>query len=96
MEAVKDFISAALPWVVMGLLLAVYFAVSAKNNKKGKADDNYAAEGMGLGMCLGLCVYTAIGQNVGIGLSIGMLFGLAIGSGIRKEKKEESSDDEEK
>ena len=34
MEAVFDFIRVALPWIAVGLLLAVFFAMSAKKKKK--------------------------------------------------------------
>ena len=50
MEAIIDFIRAALPWVAMGLLLAVFAARSAGRKKKEKEIDNYGTEGMCLGM----------------------------------------------
>ena len=50
MKAVFDFFRAALPWVVMGLLLAVFAARSAGRKKKEKESDNYGTEGMCLGM----------------------------------------------
>ena len=51
MKAVFDFLRAALPWVAMGLLLAVFAARSAGRKKKEKESDNYGTEGMCLGMC---------------------------------------------
>ena len=39
MEAVFDFFRAALPWIGMGLLLAVYFSGSVKN--KEDQSENY-------------------------------------------------------
>ena len=83
MENVSDFLQAALPWIVMGLLLAVFFARSAK--EKENSSDNYAMEGMGYGMSLGLCLFTALGKNIGTGLCLGILLGLVIGSSIKKE-----------
>ena len=89
MKDVMDFLSAALPWICIGLLLAIFFAQSArKNNKKA---ENYSTEGMALGMCFGVAIGTAFGNNTGIGLSLGMLAGLVIGSCIEKK-----GDDEEK
>ena len=85
METVFDFIRAALPWVAMGLLLAVFAARSAGRKKKEKEIDNYGTEGMCLGMCFGTAIGTAFGNNIAIGLPLGMLFGLAIGSSIKKE-----------
>lgn len=93
MEAIIDFIRAALPWVAMGLLLAVFAARSAGRKKKEKEIDNYGTEGMCLGMCFGTAIGTALGNNTGIGISLGMLLGLAVGSSIKKE--EQSNDEKE-
>ena len=93
METVFDFIRAALPWIVMGLLLAVFAARSAGRKKKEKEIDNYGIEGMCLGMCFGTAIGTAFGNNIAIGLPLGMLFGLAIGSSIKKE--EQNNDEKE-
>ena len=93
MEAVFDFLRAALPWIAIGLLLAVFFARSAGKKKKEKEIDNYGTEGMCLGMCFGTALGAAFGNNIAIGLSLGMLFGLAIGSSIKKE--EQNNDEKE-
>ena len=85
MENVIDFIRAALPWIAVGLLLAVFFARSAGKKKKEKESDNYGTEGMCLGMCFGTAIGTAIENNTGIGITLGMLIGLAIGTCIKKE-----------
>ena len=88
MDAIIDFIRAALPWIVMGLLLAVYFARCAGKKKKEEQTGDYGAEGMCLGMCFGTAIGTAFGNNIAIGLPLGMLFGLAIGSSIKKEEQD--------
>lgn len=75
----KDFIFAALPFIIIGICLAIIFA----NNKEGKK--TYLAEGMSIGMCLGVAIASALHINFGLGISIGMLIGEAIG--ITKEKK---------
>ena len=93
MENVIDFIRAALPWVAMGLFLAVFAARSAGRKKKEKEIDNYGIEGMCLGMCFGTAIGTALGNNTGIGISLGMLIGLAVGSSIKKE--EQNNDEKE-
>ena len=85
MENVIDFIRAALPWIAVGLLLAVFFARSAGKKKKEKQSDNYGTEGMCLGMCFGTAIGTAIENNTGIGITLGMLIGLAIGTCIKKD-----------
>ena len=95
MEAVFDFLRAALPWIVMGLLLAVFFARSAGKEKKEETPDNYGTTGMCLGMCFGTAIGTALGNNTGIGISLGMLLGLAIGSCIKKEGHSEDNDETE-
>ena len=91
MKNVIDFLSAALPWISIGLLLAIFFAQSARKKKGDKTKETYATEGMALGMCFGTAIGTSIGNNTGIGMSLGMLLGLAIGSGI--EKKEKNKDE---
>lgn len=82
MEAILTFIRAAAPWVIMGLLVAVFAArgASGKEQKKQKQpEDNYGVEGMCLGMCLGAAIGTALDNNTGLGISLGMLVGLALG-----------------
>ena len=85
MENVLDFLRAAMPWVAMGLLLAVFAARSAKKKNEEDQTDNYGTEGMCLGMCFGTAIGTAIENNTGIGITLGMLIGLAIGTCIKKE-----------
>lgn len=87
MEDVFDFLRAALPWVAMGLLLAVLFARSAGKEKKEETPDNYGTTGMCLGMCFGTAIGVALGNHIGLGISLGMLIGLAVGSGIKKEEQ---------
>ena len=89
LKTIFDFIHAALPWIAIGLLLAVFFArkTSAKNEKE--TDGDYGIEGMCLGMCLGSAIGAAGVVTIGIGISFGMLIGLVIGTFIQKEEKEE-------
>ena len=49
----RDFIMAALPLVVVGIALAVFFAGRAGKKKKGEKENGYEAMGMSLGMCFG-------------------------------------------
>ena len=87
MEAVIDFLRAALPWIAVGLLLAVFFAKNAGKEKKEETPDNYGTTGMCLGMCFGTAIGTALGNHIGLGISLGMLIGLVVGSGIKKEEQ---------
>ena len=75
----KDFILSALPFVIMGLCLAIIFA----NLKKEK--NTYCSEGMSIGMCFGVAVSSILKINLGLGISLGMLIGETVG--ILKEKK---------
>ena len=81
----KDFILAALPWVVAALFLAVLTIKRKISKNKEKKVVDYCTEGMSIGMCLGCAIGAANIMNIGIALSLGMLFGLAIGMLIKKE-----------
>ena len=89
MKNVLDFLSAALPWISLGLLLAIFFVQSARRKKGGETKENYGTEGMALGMCFGTAIGTALGSNTGIGLTLGMLAGFVIGLCIGKEKNDD-------
>ena len=93
MGGIFDFLRAALPWIAIGLLLAVLFARSAGKKKKEEQSDDYGTEGMCLGMCLGTAIGTSFGNNTGIGISLGMLIGLAIGTCIKKGNHGEDNDE---
>ena len=89
MKDVMGFLSAALPWISIGLLLAIFFARSARKKKDNKKNENYGTEGMALGMCFGTAIGTSLGNNTGIGLTLGMLVGLVIGLCIEKKKNDD-------
>lgn len=92
MDEFAQFLRAALPWVAMGLLIAVFAVRSASRRKKEDKEEptkDYGVEGMCLGMCFGTAIGTSLGNNTGMGISLGMLIGLAIGSSIRKEERHE-------
>ena len=81
MNKFYDFMSAALPWIALGLLLAIFFARTANGTKK---EEDHGSEGMALGMCFGVALSTALHINVGLGMMAGMVLGLLVGSGIEK------------
>ena len=60
-----DFIRAAMPWIAIGLLLAIFCARSAGKNKNKEHSDNYGTEGTSLGMCFGTAIGTSLGNNTG-------------------------------
>ena len=78
---IYDFIHAALPFIIIGLVLAVFFAFRSKSN----TENNYSTMGMALGMCFGSLFGTLGSVDIGIGLSLGMLIGLCFGSLIEKK-----------
>lgn len=95
MENVSDFVHAALPWVAIALLLAVFSVRSAKQKKAGSSKDAKPQEDYGtVGMCIGMCLGSAIGASgtvsISIGMSLGLLIGLAIGTCIKKEDRGDS------
>lgn len=87
MDKFYDFMSAALPWIAMGLLLAIFFARTANGTKK---EEDHGSEGMALGMCFGVALSTALHINVGFGMMAGMVLGLLVGSGIESNQDKES------
>ena len=77
----KDFILTSLPFIIIGISVAVIIVNSNKNK------ETYISEGMCLGMSFGLLLGTSFGnEHIGLFLSLGMLIGEAIGSFIIKNK----------
>lgn len=82
-----DFIKNALPFVIIGVCLAILFATNHNKDKENDAD-NYLSEGMCVGMSLGIVVSTSRNFNLGLGISLGMLIGETIGFLIKKKEEE--------
>ena len=79
----KDFVLAALPFVIIGVCVAIIMAhYKTKDNDK---QETRLVEGMCIGMCLGVAVSTALRINIGLGISLGMLVGETVGIFIKKE-----------
>ena len=83
MNEVYGFIGAALPWIAIALMLAVFFARGAALKKNG--DGEYVSESMALCMCFGVALSAALNINVGLGMVAGMMLGLIAGSVIAKK-----------
>ena len=96
-----DFLSAALPWVLIGISVAIitinFSRKRMKTYTKGQenagevnsanADDkgNYISVGMCLGMCIGT-VFSSTGiVPLSYGISFGMLMGTVVGMCIKKD-----------
>lgn len=76
---IKDFVLAALPFIIIGVAIIVIVV----NSKKDK--ENHISEGMCLGMCLGLLIGASFpNEYLGISLSLGMIIGEAIGACVKK------------
>ena len=87
----KEFLLAALPWVCIGLAIAILTAHWGSDGKQkgGKNSsspkDNYMVEGMCLGMAVGLSLGKA-------GYSYGMLLGMVIGMCIPKKHQKDKEE----
>lgn len=92
-----EFLNAALPWIAIGIALAVISVngiiqgkkhrnAKSETENKAEADDsgNYMTEGMCIGMCLGVVLGTTGAVDLGIGISIGMTLGMTVGLIIKK------------
>ena len=82
----KVFLTAALPFLIIGICLAVIFSRRAQqqNEDKEQESGDYMTYGMCIGMCLGLSLASAIGFSLGLGISLGMLIGLTGGMLFKK------------
>lgn len=80
----RDFIMAAVPLVVVGIALAVFFTGRAGKKKKQEKESGCEAERMSLGMCFGAAVGAIFPEYIGVTLSVGMLIGLLVGMCVKK------------
>lgn len=77
----KDFILAALPWVLCGIAVAIICA--KMGHRKTKEEEKALETRMALGMALGLLFGVALNsvglwENYGLGLALGPLWGMAL------------------
>ena len=76
-----DFFFAALPWVMMGLALAIYFSrLGAKKAGDGKGDVGRLNFGFAMGLVAGGLVSFLGLVSPGMGLGLGALLGVLFGS----------------
>lgn len=76
----KEFLMAALPWVAIGIAVALLCVF------RGTKVQSYLTEGMCLGMCMGITISSITKLDLGTGISLGLLFGEVTGSFFRKKK----------
>ena len=77
MSSIYMFAGAAMPWIALGLLLAVFCVRAACRKMTQKKKDDYSSEGMSIGMCFGVAMATAFHINTGIGMVLGLAIGLS-------------------
>ena len=81
MLAVMEFISAALPWILCGVAVAVICAgMGRKRTKeKGEALEKRMALGTALGLLFGVALNgLGLWDNDGLGFALGPLWGMAL------------------
>ena len=92
----RDFLTAALPWVLIGIAIAVFAAgaaVGAKRKRKKRENGEETApgtfwmEGMCFGLAMGVCFGSIGVVRLETGIGMGMLLGLAVGGFIPKAKE---------
>lgn len=77
----RDFVLAALPWVLCGVALAIVCAGMGrkKTKEKKKALEERMALGMALGLMFGAALNSAgLWENHGLGFALGPLWGMAL------------------
>ncbi len=85
MDKYLDFAIAALPFVIIGICIAVFCVKYKKGEDKSQ---NYMLEGMSIGMSLGITFSLTQDEHLAIGIGLGMLVGATIGMLIKKKPKE--------
>lgn len=82
LSGIKDFVAAALPFIIIGICLAIMFANRSRMTEG--SEKNCMTEGMSIGMCVGVALSTALDINMGLGISLGMLVGETVGMFVKK------------
>lgn len=88
-----EFLKAALPWVLIGLALALYVAAMARQAQMRKSGTKFTENRISEGVCFGLCVGIAMGTSdvldlplaIGIGALLGELIGMCIKKPVEGE-----------
>lgn len=96
----KEFVTAALPWVLMGLCIAFWAVQQQKEktaanaaadeqgaeNAEKKPAGSYSTEGMLLGVAIGIVMSKCLDLDLGLCLAIGMCAGLGGGTSVRRKE----------
>ena len=85
----KEFVFAALPWVLMGLALAVLAASHITKKQKNEKRGTYIALGAGLGLLLGAVLNSCgLWADQALGYAMGPLLGMAAASLIPEKDQD--------
>ncbi len=92
----KDFITAALPWVLCGLAVAILCArLGRQGGSKSKKLDQSMAVGAALGLLLGVTLNgCGLWENHALGFSLGPLWGMALASLLLDRSEDKGSSDD--
>ena len=92
----KDFIIAALPWVLCGLAVAILCArLGRQGGSKSKKLDQSMAVGAALGLLLGVTLNgCGLWENHALGFSLGPLWGMALASLLPDRGEDKGSSDD--
>lgn len=92
----KEFISSALPWVLMGIALAIlavnHCLEQQKEEKRGERIALGAALGLMMGVALNGC---GLWESHALGLAIGPLWGMALASLFRDGESARKQDSDQ-
>lgn len=77
----KDFISSAFPWIIMGIAIIVI----VMNNIRHKGKQDYGYVGSVIGISIFAIIGTIQGNHISVYVPLGILLGLAIGTCFTKE-----------
>ena len=89
----RAFVTSALPWVMMGIALAIVAVHGGV--KKGRDKDTHMALGAGLGLMLGVALNgCGLWTDHAIGIALGPLWGMALACVFEKEEKNGDQDSE--
>ncbi|MDO4466455.1 MAG: hypothetical protein Q4C49_05540 [Bacillota bacterium] len=84
---IQDFLTAALPWIAIGVAVAIFFASQRNTVHNNNGDKNYVSMGIAIGMCFGVAFSCITDMNMGLGIAIGMVLGLSVGTSLEKKNK---------
>lgn len=83
----KDFFSAAIPFLLTGIALAILAVNCSGKREKSKNQGAHMATGAGLGLLFGVMLNgCGLWENHILGLILGVLWGMALGSQYREKE----------